>query len=391
MTHQPSTEQANPFLGTFGVPHVTGHEEVKPSGVYLIGSSALFGAQVGEKYMKQYAVQEVPAMGFGNPGAKISYAKQKKENRLSDAVESAAVNIIQTGSAMGEITDKDDGCMDGRGAKWVTFANKAGGFTKKVTTAAKHLRAKVAGGGYLTALSMKNALDSHVAHVDEELGEVAETLTNEGIICGTHKGDHENAEKTDCGANDNLEIIFTNGLNHFGDIARTIESIYTLKGLPYDEGAASKVHAGWSETLEQEGYFAGSNGVTRYEVIMGHIAGQQQKDGGEYPVSTSKHLRGGHNEAFVVLNFCGGKSFSQAAFKDQLQAQFPDIPEDELPQVFVVDVPRIATLAQAMSKGREDEARAFDVALFAGVSYQFATAATLTDGSLRTFVVSETA
>ncbi|QQS18233.1 hypothetical protein IPL68_06415 [Candidatus Saccharibacteria bacterium] len=388
---QPFTEQTGNAQDLRVVQRVTDHEVVLPGRVHIIGNTALNYPRADEEQnsMEEYNVQEVPAMGFGNPDAKISYAKQKAENRLSDEVESAAVEIIQAGSAMGEITDKDDGCMDGRGAKWVTFANALGIFGEKATTAAKHLRAKLAGGGYLTALSMKIALDSHVGDVDEELREVTVTLADQGIICGTHKGDHENEEKTDCGANDNLKTIFINGFNHFGAITKTIKTIYTLRGIAYDESADNRVHAGWSGTLEQQGYFAGSNGVSRYKVIMGHIAREQQKDGGEYPVSTSKHLRGGHNEAFVVLNFCEGKTFSQAAFKEQLQARFPDTPEEELPQVFVVDVSRILTLAEAMSKGREDEKGHSGVALFAGISYQFATAATLTDGSLRTFIVSE--
>ena len=56
--------------------------------------------------------------------------------------------------------------------------------------------------------------------------------------------------------------------------------------------------------------------------------------------------------------------------------------------MFVVDLPRIVALAHAMADDREDPA-AFQLALEAGLAFQVATAATLTDGTLRTFVVSQ--
>ncbi|QQS19504.1 hypothetical protein IPL85_04470 [Candidatus Saccharibacteria bacterium] len=395
MTKQPSsTKQTKPPVENWGDTSMPPRETVTDTTVYIIGSAALGSNNINGEIndMKDYLVKEIPPMGFGAKDAKISYTKQKAEKRLSDEVESIAVGIIESGFCMAKITDKDDGCMDGRGAVWATFANAAGKFVKKWTKAGEHLRAKIAGAGYLTALSMKNALDSHVKSVDEEITEVAEKLMGEGVICGTHIGDHQSDELTDCGANDNLEKIFKNGIDYFGNITNVIQKIYTHVGLAYDESAATRVKAGWAGTVEHESYFKGSNGVTRYKRIMDYIATQQKKIGADYPISTSKHLRGGHNEAFVVLNFCEGKSFSQPAFKKQLQElqdQFPNISEAELPQVFVVDVPRIVLLARTMAKGRKDSDRAFDIALFAGVAFQFATAATLTDGSLRTFLVTE--
>ena len=68
-----------------------------------------------------------------------------------------------------------------------------------------------------------------------------------------------------------------------------------------------------------------------------------------------------------------------------MRERFPDSEDSELPQVFVVDVPRIVELAQAVSLNKPVE-NAFAIALQAGVSYQLATAATLTDGSLRVFI-----
>ncbi len=79
----------------------------------------------------------------------------------------------------------------------------------------------------------------------------------------------------------------------------------------------------------------------------------------------------------------------RADFQRRQIEKHPDIAPKDLPQVFAVDVPRIVQLARAMAEGRDDPQHAFEVALFAGLAFQFATASYLTDGSLRTFVVHE--
>lgn len=382
--------QADLAADTQQAPHVDGPERVPNNvGKIAVGRalSALLEGNLGE-FMKPHYVQEVSSMGYGNQDAMISLAK----NPLAPDVAQKSTEFITNGSCMAKITDEDDGCMDGRGAIWVQFPDKFGRLVEDTVTPGKHLRAKLAGGGYLTSLAMKCALDSRDARVDVELASVVATLTAQKIACGTHSGQHKNKGegRTDCGANDNLDIIFTNGIDYFGDITKTIEGIYTAVGLPYNEGTAHSVAAGWAGTMEHEGYFEGSTGESRHEVIMAGILEAQNRLGGEdSPVAASKHLRGGHKEAFVVINFCEDETFSQDSFRLQLAEQFPNMKEDQLPQVFVVDVPRIVKLAHAMARGREDETKSFDTALFAGVAYQFATAATLTDGSLRTFIVTQ--
>jgi hypothetical protein len=389
--HVANIPQADLAADTQQAPHVDGHERVpdRVGGIAVDRALAMLqNGNLGES-MEPYRVLEVSPMGYGNPDAMISLAK----NPLSKEIAEKSTELITSGSCMAKITDQDDGCMDGRGAIWAQFPDKFGRLVDDTVTPGKHLRAKLAGGGYLTSLAMKCALDSHDAKVDVELASVVATLTAQKIACGTHSGQHKNEGegRTDCGANDNLDTIFEKGINYFGDITKTIEGIYTAVGLPYNEGTAHSVAAGWAGTIEHEGYFEGSTGESRHEVIMAGILEAQNSLGGgeDSPVAASKHLRGGHKEAFVVINFCEGQTFSQDSFRLQLAEQFPNMKEDQLPQVFVVDVPRIVKLAHAMARGREDETKSFDTALFAGVAYQFATAATLTDGSLRTFIVTQ--
>ncbi len=347
----------------------------------------------GESMKSLYAVQEIEPMGYGTLG-KISYKDKVESGQFPAEVTTYTAELISRGECMVPITDRDDGCIDGRAATSALWRTPKGE-VKKLLKPGKHARAKVAGGGYITTVSMECALGSHNDKIDVELGEVAKHLADQDIVCGTHTGDHNPEGKTDCGANDNLQAILEKSIDEFGNIEATMKYVFDKVGLPYSEDAFHDVNRGWVGTAQHEAYFAASNGESRFKVIMSKIADVQAGQNEDYPVSTSKHLEGSHNEGFIVLNFAEGKTFSQPLLRQKLHEQFPALAEEQLPQAFVVDVPRIVQLAEAMAANRPDDARSeqhrFDICLYAGIAYQFATAATLTDGSLRTFIVQSAA
>lgn len=342
--------------------------------------------------MNTYRVTEMDSMGYGNPEAKISYRRSVENGEFPAAVLEKAAEIIRDGSCVVPITDDDDGCIDGRLALTLVFPQGIEGedFNEvEVTDPLKHKRAKVAGGGYITALAMKLALDPHVTTVDEDLQGVAYHLTHLEVYCGTHTGEHQSEDGVDCGANDNLPAILAAGDTKKENISTSIRSILERfkLGVSYDDEVAAQANAGLKQTLGHPDYFQNSNGQSRFNIIMENIAEAQRNIGNDRPLSVSKHLKGGHNEMFIVLNTVEGKTFSQAEFLWQLKETFPDIPDEELPMAFAIDVPRIVTLARAMATGRKNPDEAFETALYAGLAFQFATAATLTDGSLPMFVV----
>ena len=336
-----------------------------------------------------YKITEIDSLGYGNPEAKISHQKKIDSGEFQEEVIEKGVEIILSGSCMTDINDKDDGCIDGRLTAYVLLPFY-GEFKDLKTNAAKHNRYKVAGGGYITSLVMKLALDPEVETLDEDLRGVAHHLTMQGIYCGTHTGEHVIDGKTvDCGANDKFEEILLRGSVHRTDIERTISYI-TNKfdlGVSFSKGVVDLAEAGLSITLSHHDYFAGSNGKKRFDTIMDAISEAQDASQQERAVSVSKHLSGNHNEAFIVINTVAGKTFSQPELQRKLVEAFPDIPPEKLPQAFVVDVPRIVELAEAMAKGRENEEEAKMIALYAGLAFQFAVAAELTDGTLRRFIV----
>lgn len=345
----------------------------------------------GERMTNNYKVTEIDSLGYGNPEAKISYKKKIDSGEFQPEVIEKGVEVIKSGECMVDVTDPDDGCIDGRLTTHVLAPTMAGeSFVDTETVDANHNRNKVAGGGYITSLVMKLALDPEVESLDEDLSEVARHLTEQGIYCGTHTGEHVHDDKNvDCGANDKFEQILRRGAGFMSEIGDTIRSITTQfdLGVKFDDDVIDQANAGLEGTLGHADYFAGSNGKSRFKIIMENIAEVQKKANTDRAVSVSKHLGGDHNEAFIVLNTVKGKTFSQAEFHKRLVEAFPGVDEKQIPQAFIVDVPRIVELAQKMVNGRDNEEQAFMVALYAGLAFQFAAAAELTDGTLRRFVV----
>lgn len=329
-------------------------------------------------------VKEIDVLGVGNPDSNISYKKQIESGELLPEVVAKAVEYIKSGEGMRAITDHDDGCIDGRCAHRVLFVTENGEFYEApIDDSGEHLRAKVAGGGYMTSLAMRAGLGETTASIDNDLGGVVAWLADKDIYCGAHTGKHASNETTDCGANDKFASILANGLEHRAVIADNLRALVAEAGLETDETILDKVFAGWQRAHDMR-YGADSTGTSRFTVIEEGIKNAQVKTGSPRPVAVSKDLRGEHNEDFILINYRDGKTFSQAAFADMLAEEFPHIPEDKRAQAFVVDVPRIVALAEA--QGGDDTDR-FAQALYAGIAYQLATAVTLTDGTLRTFVI----
>ncbi len=344
-----------------------------------------------QEIARTVTVLDADVLGYGNPESVISYIKQMENGELTEEIASYAVELIERGECMTNITEEDDGCIDGRPAIEILFLNEDGEFvTQLIVDASNHERSKVAGGGYMTTLAMKQALDVPAQNVDVDLADVATVLTRAGLYCGAHTGEHGHGDATDCGANDKFRIILKNNSNYHEQIAITTSALLAAAGIEYDEMIAKQVDANWAAVEKADTYFEGSTGATRFTVIEKALMDAQEAKGTyTKPVAVSKHLSGDHKEDFIVINYIEGKTFSQRLFAEKMRAKFPDVPEEKLAQAFVVDVPRIVKLAQAFTGEREDAERDFQVALYAGVMYQVATAATLTDGSLRNFIVNE--
>jgi hypothetical protein len=329
-------------------------------------------------------VVEIPSLGYGNPDAKISYKKQLESKELTPDVVKKAINLIVSTDCMKPVNGCDDGCIDGRPSQYeISY------YIDQHPKAIIHEHARVAGGGYITSFAIELGQDRLHESADIDLQNVTQYLNNHKINCGAHTGEHKHNENTDCGANDKFKTILENALIHKDDIAETTKAILDTSGFVFDQTIFDSVLNQWSKTLTNEIYFADSTGESRFGVIESTIIKAHEKSQNEKPVANVKQLFGDHNEDFIIVNFVKNKTFSQGKFKQLQSKLFPELDIKNYAQTFVVDIWRIIELAKAMSQsdGSTQEEIFFKKSLYAGIIFQIATAATLTDGTLRNFII----
>lgn len=346
---------------------------------------------------------ELPPLGFGNPDAHISIAE-----KLEDPIEATRIDkageFILSGEMFVPVDNYDDGCIDGRIATLVTFIKAQGleALTQPIADEG-HERAKVAGGGYMTALAMYIAAKFNGGSIEADLKAVTEMLTKEGVYCGAHTAGNNDLSgpACGCGANDDIDKILLAAVTHADAIRDTTKALIGVAGLRIDNVVVQNVAQNNAAAANNSAYYEGSTGSSRFAAIKEGIVDAQAASGSENPVAVSKDLEGKHQEAFIVLNYKSGVTLSQRKLQHALAAEYPDVDIKLLPQAFVVDVWRIVDLAKAMvesdAKAKAEASDAdqanwisidFETALQSGVSYQLATAAHLTDGSLR-IIISE--
>lgn len=331
-------------------------------------------------------VTQISPLGYGTADSSISYTKQLASGELTPEIAEYAASIVTSGECLKPIDNQDDGCIDGRPVNSVTFIDSDGHqVTRPMSDDETHDRAKVAGGGYITSLAMQLGLQPQAATVDDELRDIIERLAQQHVYCGAHTGGAEHAASA-CGANEKLQTIVENAILYKTQIAESTKALIEAAGLSFSQSAYDGVIESWQKTLSNTDYFGTSTSGSRLEVMTETIAAVQQSGHVTTPLSVAKNLSGDHKEDFIIINFVDGQTFSQAHFAKLLAAKFPDVSPENRVQVFVVDAWRIVTLAMAVS-GRGLGYHSTETAVYAGVMYQLATAATLTDGTLPVFIV----
>lgn len=331
-------------------------------------------------------ITELPPLGFGNPDAHISIVEKSQDPTQLERLDKAG-EFIQSGEFFVAVDKQDDGCIDGRIATLVTFIKDAAeGFETAPVADEGHERAKVAGGGYMTALAMLIGVKFNGGSIEADIKAVTELLTEQGVYCGAHTAGNNDLSgpSCGCGANDAIDAIIKAAVTHAAEIRETTAALMAAGGITIDESIVHRVEENFAKAATDEAYFEGSTGTSRFGAIKEGIADAQVASGSENPVAVSKDLAGAHQEAYVVVNYAEGTTLSQRQLQEALVQEYPDIDPLELPQAFVVDVWRIAQLAKALAAS--DVTIDFETAFQAGVNYQLATAAHLTDGSLRVVI-----
>lgn len=343
---------------------------------------------------------ELDAPGVGNKNSSISV--KKYEGSLDkEALAKAVHEIVRSSECVVVCNHTDDGCIDGRCVIQLALPDSEGFNIKKVDDNTGNERAKVAGGGLITSLAMYKALGEGVVSPEQDIIYIADEFAKKDIYCGGHTGIHgsEEQNKTDCGANDRFDEIIDTAIKNREQIAKVTELLVEPTGEGFSSDSLDSSFDSWSDILTKSKYFDGSNGSQRLEAIKNGILIAQENMPIDKKASVLKNLGGDHNEILLVVNYAKGRTFSQTKLRETLIEQFPGVDPNDLPQVFALDVWRIEELAHAVadlpekatSRQRSDENRQerFSRALHAGIAYQVATYATLTDGSLPVYVFAE--
>lgn len=345
---------------------------------------------------KKPTVTTLEPMGYGNPDSAISYKKKLESGELRSEFDTAAQEFIVSGKGLVVVDETDDGCIDGRKTRAVytfsqdefdsneSFVTEVGELFVKPANNEGHERGKVAGGGYLTGQAIRLGVGIRGESMDEDVAKLGTDLAAKEIYCGAHTGPHMHADGTDCGANDKFVPILENASAFKDELKGTTAGLFGLIGVEFKEEVFDQVIDNWKAVADSETYFAGSTGKSRLETVLATQSAAAEAEESEKLPAVTKELEGDHNEAYIIVNFVKGKTFSQAALLEVLRREFPGVPDEQLPQAFVVDGWRVAELAEAATDEESHEA-----GLYAGVIYQLATAATLTDGSQKVFTYTE--
>lgn len=337
-------------------------------------------------------IETIPAPGLGNPESSISKVKFESTDQQRD-MSQYMHEIVKSGECLVPCAHNDDGCIDGRCVNEIAHP-KVGTFdVVSVEHNKDNDRAKLAGGGYITALAMYQALGETRISSENDIVYISEQFAKKGIYCGAHTGGHGSEEhgKTDCGANDKFYEIIDNGIRYRDEVGAIAEVLLKYSTDSYDQTVMKTAISTWDDTRKDTNYVVG-NGVKRLDAIRTGILHTQEQNPDVQTVAVIKNLSDNHNEVELVVNYKPGTTFSQGKKRQKLMERFPGVARKDLPQVFVLDFWRIQQLARAVAEFPDHQTGAartigeiqdrYAQALHAGVAFQVATYATLTDGSL---------
>jgi hypothetical protein len=324
-------------------------------------------------------------LGFGNPDAKISTVGQRTAGTITAATMQTGSHLLLASDFMVDVQHYDSGCIDGRTTAQVMFRNaEAQLVTHEYDYDDHHWRPLVAGGGYITARPAEVVLRGRGHTPQDDLKRVIKQLQKAGVYAGAHTGSGADEAQgvTDCGANDKFSAIVAAALEYQDAIKSGLQLLFEVTGRSlenFDDHYAKALQA--YEQMAQPAYSEASNGQMALQLITDSL----KADATGKPLAVIKQSEGDHRERFIYMNAIPNTTLDQTGFTRALAEYFPDQNPVELPQVFVVDMWYIDTLATALTINLQQRKLAFITMMI----YQLATAATLTDGSLPVYVAKD--
>lgn len=291
-------------------------------------------------YSNEVLINGNHGLGFGLGNISLEQrikSGEVTENEIAESQSKIPQHIV-------EVVKHDCGCGDGRSR------DDLGQIVP---------RAKVFGGSPTMTVAGLTAIGEIPSDPTERFSSAINHLKRSGIKYGGHTADNKGINKdSGCGAIDRFPEIMGNIQYYQTDIK---SSLMLILGESFDEEIYTKVMANYKKAFE---------GID-YSNFQGSEVSRKITESG----ATSTKLKGGHKEAFLVINKRNGTTLDQTGFNMLTQ--------DEI-QAFCIDDWRMQDLALTFSTDG-DETRS-TMAYYGMWIDSLGTSSVLTDGSQRIVV-----
>ncbi len=315
-------------------------------------------------------------LGFGEGG--ISVASQIEQGILTSETPRHIDKLLTNDpNAFKSVEVDDDGCGDGR--PWTKIIQKYtddDGEKKIRFYGSSKLRAKVFGGGLVTAASMWRAIHGapqagNSAGTDRAA--MADALAAHGIHHGAHSDDHASGDNCGCGAIDKYQVITHNAVKYRSEITATLQALYGDE-FGANETAIKEAYEVYEALAHADGYFADASGTASMDQLLESGA-------------VIKELAGHHIEETIVINDVDDTTLDQQYFTETVKnAHGADKPR--IVQAFCVDTWRGRQIADIVATIAKEEDPTADSDYIRQVAFAdflirtLAVAGTLTAGDL---------
>ncbi len=336
-----------------------------------------------EENERQAAIVELIApdgLGFGEGG--ISVREQVKQGILTpEAPKHIHELLTSDAKAFKPIEAPDDGCGDGR--PWSKILQLVPeGYRKKIRLfKTSLLRAKVFGGGLVTASSMWRAIKGAPTDgqtVGQDRAFMADELKKRSFSHGAHSSDHAEGEDCGCGAIDNYPVITANAVKYRDKITSVLGVLYG-DDFSDNKSAIDEVFDAYGSAVKTPGYFSDASGKKSMEQILESGA-------------VVKELSGRHVEETIVINDVPGTTLDQQYFTQTVKNACVEEPKPQTIQAFSVDIWRGKEIADVVADIAAEQDPSVDIEHIRKVAYAdflirtLAVAATLTAGDLPVYL-----
>lgn len=281
-----------------------------------------------EKEPKETTVQLIApeGLGFGSGGTSIQ-EQIEKGILTAEAPQHIYDVLTHDPNAFKAVEADDDGCGDGRPWRKIISMTLEKGRDKIKLHKTSLLRAKVFGGGLVTASSMWRAIkgmpnDGETVGQDRKV--MATALDKRSFKHGAHSDDHAHGNNCGCGAIDNYPLVTANAVKYRKEITGVLEGLYGNE-FQENKNAIESVFGIYETLAKDDDYFSDASGKQSMEQILRSGA-------------VVKELSGNHLEETIVINNVRGTTLDQAYFTQEVKNACVEERKPQTIQAFSVDI-----------------------------------------------------